>query len=573
MMVWCATLGFQLSRPSEVTTPRRTSLASILHRESSMCASGDDLSSLTVRARDALRTSTQHGLHAVRLRVAVPALDPIGASYNPRAFARFTMAIAQVLDRSAPMVVLLPGPSACSEMMALLSSETGSSSLSVCQLSVATLSLAPESDDKPRTVIMAGPSTSRGADDRSTVHARQWLQLARGGRTTVVVLNARYSSLRAEPVELRTFTTVFAHITRCCWQHAMAEGSSRPSSLEACWLGDEDCLRESPGEQPVVAVLARRYPDPWRVLLDTRTVDNTRGDGSAHLADINDTRDKARDGAYADEARDGAHADVADDEHGAWLEIASLAQRPSAAALDQLVAQAIITRRAAQRAIDEVATELPRTAMPMNAAPRRPSSSNGEGSVWQVPLALSWRDIQADGPVGGGLGSAMDLYNSACLLRLRCLPVHEATFTSDRHALHLILPGDELVSRPGAALGACLLLHDAAASGVARIAQLSVDASAGGSSKWYARRLLQYAQVHAARADQQWLVSASGGWRTFGGRASLLDEGFSRATDVPAPPRGCAGDDYVKLLHLRGGSVVQSGPLDRQAWRCKHASG
>ena len=70
-------------------------------------------------------------------------------------------------------------------------------------------------------------------------------------------------------------------------------------------------------------------------------------------------------------------------------------------------------------------------------------------------VVLTWQQIEADEPVGGGIScSALQLYGSSCLLRLAA---GSAQFEEDRASVHLITPGDALVSQTGAALGVCLL--------------------------------------------------------------------------------------------------------------------
>ena len=206
--------------------------------------------------------------------------------------------------------------------------------------------------------------------------------------------------------------------------------------------------------------------------------------------------------------------------------------------MDDLLRNAAAARRAARGAIASTRAGANATDDSLTAwEPPAVLSADGVTTV-----VLTWQQIEADEPVGGGIScSALQLYGSSCLLRLAA---GSAQFEEDRASVHLITPGDALVSQTGAALGVCLLRPDAEGEGVCPL-ELYVDASTGSVGERYASSLLLQAEREAARRKQQWLVSRVGtsrqrsaGW--------LCAAGFGQAP-AEGGPASCREDrDLVK---------------------------
>ena len=464
-------------------------------------------------ASSAVRQGLQRGLAAMRLRVALVPLDPVGSNFQPATFARFTLRIAEALvgvTGPGRVVVLLPGPQTCSAAVTQLG-ETADWSyatrhrVSICAHSLEAPPLQGGDATNPAAVLVAGISPSSGADDPSVKLARRWLDLSREGTVPVVCLNARFSR-RAEPVELRRYATVFALVKHMHSAPGSREAEGPASALEDRTSGEE-------GDADVaVSWLMLAYPGPWRVMMPR--------DPTAHAGC--------------------SPSPVAGARHGAFEEIAVLDERPSAAELERIVSEAMVKRQVAEEAMVEaiapalvgpwqatsadVTPSAELSARSDRAAPR----SSPRRSLDAPALAIGWEEIDANRPIGGGVGSPLAVYASACLLRLHGLPKEVARFDEDREAVHVVLRGDGLVSKTGAALGACVLYPSAdgkarsasscrssggganrsssSSEGAGRIAQLVIDASAGRSSGRYAARLLAQVDLEARRQEQRWLV-------------------------------------------------------------------
>ena len=479
--------------PSRLSSPRR--------RRSPRCPSvvaclvPTDVEAAGQAAQDAVREGVSRGFPAMRIRLSMPPFDPIGGAYDPRAFAALALQVSTALVSIGSVLLLVPGPQTAQAAELQLADYPFASRQ---RIAVATFSLHELPDPKhgslPAAVVVAGLSPSTGADDASVLMARRWLQLGCDGTCTVTCLNARFSA-RGAPIELRRFRTVYAllHHTVVCPDCARSSRSraasgamrsqprSQPRSQSRSQSRSQPADTESDeaagglmeSDEEAEAVVLRVVDGPWRVLLDIAGLDAT--------TNLDSTAIDAQ-----------------------FEEVASLDERPDEGALDALVLKAVGARRAARQAV-AAAVAGAMAAAPALAA-EMPSVAVGAA---KGTVALTWAHIERDTPVGGGVGSsAMQLYRSACLLRLAVLPAGGAHFEEEKQGvLHLILPGDALVRQTGAALGACLLRIEDGGIGVCRLEQLVVEASTGASGGAYAARLLARAEHEAVCRQQRWLVS------------------------------------------------------------------
>ena len=472
----------------------------------------------------------------MRVRVALPQFDPTGEAFDPMAFAGLALELAEVLVSQGPVLLLVPGPATAEAALRQLSRRPFSVRHHVL---VSPLSLhgPPRTDgmDKmggvdateppPAAVIIAGPTHSTNADDPSVVTARSWLRLGCEGLCTVVCLNARYS-VRGAPIELNRFLTVYALLN-----YSVACPSVASDSGAMVWRGYRPVRTRAETDDEVDAVLLHALPGPWQLLLHVGSLGEPSPDGAA-FEEVAALDERPDDGELDALLREGTprplrssctHTEwtTLDEYTRPWItldeEYTTLSLCTTRLVPDGLpcftycpnVSVAAVERhQAARQALASAMTD--HSDSPQSVAPCSDASAVAPSAGGLSAVALTWSQIEADGPVGGGIGSStLQLYTTACLLRLRSLPSGSAGFVDDRRRIHLILPGDALVSHSGAALGTCLMEPDGCGERACRLEQLVIDASAGSSSGRYAAMLLAHAEREAARRGQRWLVSCA----------------------------------------------------------------
>ena len=147
-----------------------------------------------------------------------------------------------------PLLLLLPGMAAVSEVRGLMENDAIWPEAERERLRVTAVSMVggPQEDEEPpAAVIIAGLTRAADSDDNSYRDARAWLKLSRAA----ILINARVNEL---PLEMASAESAYCLVT-----YTVAKTDT--------WREDADLYQEDAGS----AVLWRRFPYDWRVLLDT----------------------------------------------------------------------------------------------------------------------------------------------------------------------------------------------------------------------------------------------------------------------------------------------------------------
>ena len=377
-------------------------------------------------------------------------------------FARFALEISKALTvLDGPLLLLLPGMAAVSEVLGYVDDERVWPQVDRDRLRVASLNMLggpPEGEEPPAGVIIAGLTRATDADDSSFKDARAWLDLSEAS----ILINPRVSEL---PIEMGSAEAAYCLIT-----YTVAKTDT--------WREDGELYQTDEGS----AVLWRKFPSDWRVLLDT---------GNS----------------------------------GDWSEIASLSRRPSEEKMSELLLPTMQRRQAALDALQ--GDKAPMTRPPGAGGPASPlsaASSSVGASAPDASSSSSSVDDESDGRLdaagvvtitladteGKGYGP-MALYGAVAMLRMRSLGA-AATYDQSRDArgVHILLPTDP---RDAAAswtpmygklradlTGCCHLVPDGAADGLASLEQLAIKP---GSDDDQVGALIERALAEAAAAGQQ----------------------------------------------------------------------
>ena len=380
-------------------------------------------------------------------------------------FARFALEISKALTvLDGPLLLLLPGMAAVSEVLGYVDDERVWPQVDRDRLRVASLNMLggpPEGEEPPAGVIIAGLTRATDADDSSFKDARAWLDLSEAS----ILINPRVSEL---PIEMGSAEAAYCLIT-----YTVAKTDT--------WREDGELYQTDEGS----AVLWRKFPSDWRVLLDT---------GNS----------------------------------GDWSEIASLSRRPSEEKMSELLLPTMQRRQAALDALQ--GDKAPMTRPPGAGGPASSSTSSAASSSVgaSAPDASSSSSSSVDDESGGRLDAAgvvtitladtegkgygpMALYGAVAMLRMRSLGA-AATYDQSRDArgVHILLPTDP---RDAAAswtpmygklradlTGCCHLVPDGAADGLASLEQLAIKP---GSDDDQVGALIERALAEAAAAGQQ----------------------------------------------------------------------
>ena len=344
-------------------------------------------------ARASLRAALLSGQRCLTVDAGMASLDVSGRGFDAPVFARFALEISRALTvLDGPLLLLLPGLAAVGPTRELMENDAIWPAEDRARLRISSsnsIGKPAPGEAPPAAVIVAGLASVSDVDDSSFRDARAWLKAA----DVSICLNARLAETAA-PVEMAG-----AEAAYCLMTYTIAKTDT--------YREDADLYQENAGS----AVLWRKFPDPWRVLIDT---------GNS----------------------------------GEWDQIAELPSRPDANRLSDLCLPLMQKRQAAIDALgtSAAAPAASISAMGAGATAAGAGASRGEGGAATslgddaAPgsdrvdgagvVTLSMSDVQRPGAFG-----PTALYGAVAILRSQALGT-AASFDQDRDALgiHLILP-------------------------------------------------------------------------------------------------------------------------------------
>lgn len=474
-----------------------------------------DLDGVCEQVRQCVTEAVLAGKRSLTVDAGMSSLDVQSRGFDPPVFARFALEISQalvpVLD--GPLLLLLPGMAAVAAARELIDNEAvWPSDAEVRVSSVGAMGAPRPGDAPPAAVIIGGLTGAADADDPSYGHARAWLKAA----PIAMCINAR---VKVPPVELAGSEPAYHLMTYTVAKSDLAEENMRPEDAGS-------------------AVLWRRFPAAWRVLLDT---------GNA----------------------------------GDWSLVAELERKPTEEQMTELLLPTMERRQAAmdsaRSALGEGLPGALGTGMGALAAGREvaPGGGGGGSSAGATSttggrdtsdgvVCLTWADTQAPQAFG-----PLALYGAVALHRLRLLK-EDACLDSERmkRGVHVLLPtvvadvaAASQLNYPklrGDLVGACQLVADGGGAELAYLEQLAIKADATAEQ---AQALLERATREASMSAQRAIllpcVVAEPGSPI---EAWLAQAGFARAGDPAADELPA---DVAAAVAEMPGSLYKLLPMDK----------
>mmetsp|Transcript_51350 Transcript_51350/g.133431 ORF Transcript_51350/g.133431 Transcript_51350/m.133431 type:complete len:566 (-) Transcript_51350:10-1707(-) len=458
--------------------PRRPGCGSVGHISCCSSAADDtelpdavDADSIAEHARAALRASILDGglsadLH-FRINARLHQLDPTDEEFDRRAFVHVALQCVRAIDcvtDGDEHVILLPSLHTLAAAEEAVADEWPAADRKRLRLGLLD-HIGEPADDQPRlaSVLVAGFKGSEGSTDDSPANrnACAWLRHSK----IAVCLNSDVRLLR---FELAQYKTAFAYEPHTIWREVLRfprsnQQSKQQAYSERLWIKTDEAAegREwaSQGEDAVAvqrlgrALIYHAHPAPWQVLMAFGTAEG-------------------------------------------FERLVELPARPKDSELNEVIEPTVKARRAAidaaLRALRQLGSEdtnaaLTTTAGQSPAPTLGPLSVAGAVGIADVQpgltFCLSWAEVVAQSP------EALSLYQAVALLRQRCYGT-EASFAHDEVGVHIVQPysAEEAAAARarsqaaqrlnGDLLGACLLMPNGVAEGVATIEQLAVQRDA-----------------------------------------------------------------------------------------------